>query len=290
MTLSYSPVHDDCAAAKPIDLGEAQVLNVSQRGDGRQKILKVACDTGFIILKCYGLKRTRLRALVRQFGSFFLIKKSSVTARGRRATEIAVMTLWKREGFDVPTLYDLPELPPDFPCCIAMEWIPGPTLVETLRDENNSLDFKKEIIARYAGLWAKRHARAIELNEPRLLQENPTLSHVFYSDGRLVHFDFEIVFTWKKDMERLIRREIVGVVHSLAKAGREHFEPLLNTLLDNYPELSHFRQAVAELERYGTVPEVGWSAVLHLLTRRRNRYLKRQYFTDILDRALKKRP
>ncbi len=272
-----------------IDLGAAEVLNVSERGDGRQQILKVPCHDGFIILKCYGLKRTRLRALIRQFGSFFLIRKSSVTVSGRRATELAVMSLWKQEGFDVPEVYDLPELPQDFPLCIAMEWIPGPTLVQVLKDESYSPDLKKELIARYAKAWGKRHVRALELNEPRLLQENPTLSHVFYSNDRLVHFDFEIVFTWKKDIERLVRREIVGVVHALAKAGGENFEPLLDTLLDNYPDLSHFRQAVAELNRYGTVPEVGWSAVLHLLTRKRKRYLKRQYFTDVLDRALQKR-
>lgn len=272
-----------------IDLGNAEVLNVSQRGDGRQQILKVPCDDGIIILKCYGLKRTRLRALIRQFGSFFLIRKSSVTVSGRRATEVAVMSLWKQEGFDVPSLFDLPDLPRNFPPCIAMEWIPGPTLVQVLRDEDHPLSVKKEIIARYARIWAKRHARALECNEPRLLQENPTLSHVFYADGRLVHFDFEIVFTWKKDLERLVRREIVGVAHALAKAGGEDFEPLLDTLLDNYPDLSHFRKTVAELNRYGTVPEVGWSAVLHLLTRKRKRYVKRQHFTDVLDRALQKR-
>lgn len=277
------------SASKTIDLGGATVLNVSQRGDGRQKILKVPSDNGFIILKCYGLKRSRLRAMVRQFGSFFLIGKSSVTAGGRRATELAVMTLWKQEGFDVPALYDLPELPRDFPLCIAMEWIPGPTLAEVLRDDGLPLDDKKAIIAQYARIWAKRHAHALELNEPRLLQENPTLSHVFYSNDRLVHFDFEIVFTWKKDLERLVRREIVGVVHSLAKAGEDNFESLLDTLLDNYPDLSHFRRVVAELDRYGTVPEVGWSALLHLLTRKRKRYLKRRPFTAVLDRGLQKR-
>ena len=277
------------SVVKTIDLSQAEVLNVSQRGDGRQRIIKVAHDKGFIILKCYGLKRNRLRALIRQFGSFFLIKKSSVTARGRRKTELAVLRLWNQEGFDVPDVYELSQPPPDYPCCLAMEWIPGPTLAEMLRDGNNTLDFKKDVIRQYARMWAKRHARALEISDARLLQENPTLSHVFFSNGRLVHFDFEIVFTWKKDLERLVRREIVGVLQSLAKAGGEDFEPLLDTLLDNYPELSHFRRTVEELYRYGTVPEVGWSAVLHLLTRKKKRYLKRQQFIDVLDRALQQR-
>jgi hypothetical protein len=159
-----------------------------------------------------------------------------------------------------------------------------------LRDGRIPLTQKKEVIARYSREWGRRHARALELNEPRLLQENPTLSHVFVSGDRLVHFDFEIVFTWKKDLERLVRREIVGVLQSMAKAGGNDFESLLDTLLDNYPDLYHFRQAVEELHRYGTVPEVGWSAILHRLTRGKKRYRKRRHFISTLDRALKARP
>ena len=187
----------------------------------------------------------------------------------------------------MPDVYPLPELPADFPCCIAMEWISGPTIAALLLDKDTPLDHKKNIIARYAGIWAKRHARALALSEPRLLQENPTLSHVFVSNGRLVHFDFEIVFTRKKDLERLVRREIVGVLHSLAKTSEDDFRPLLDTLLDNYPDLTHFRQTARELLDYGTVPMLGWTAGLHRLTRKRKRYRKRMAFVKILNEALK---
>lgn len=274
---------------RPIDLADGQILNTSRRGDGCQQIIKVASGDTHIILKSYGLKRNRLRALIRRIGSFALVKKSSPSISGRYETERAVLNLWNREGFDVPVIYPRPELSRDMPYCTAMEWIPGPTLSEMLRDERIPLARKKEVIARYAREWGRRHARALELNEPRLLQENPTLSHVFVSGDRLVHFDFEIVFTWKKDLERLVRREIVGVLQSMAKAGGDSFEALLDTLLDNYPNLSHFRQAVEELHRYGTVPEVGWSAILHRLTRGKKRYRKRRHFIHTLDRALQAR-
>ena len=273
----------------PIDIRKAQLLNISRRGDGRHRVMKVAHNEKFMVLKCYGLKRSRLKSLFRQLGSLFLVRKSSITAKARHDTELDVLSLWKREGFDVPEVYPLPILPLDTPHCIAMEWIPGPTLAEVLQDDQKPLAYKKEIIARYSRIWGKRHARALELGEPRLLQENPNLSHVFVLRDRLVHFDFEIVFTRKKDLKRLIRREIVGILRSMSKASGDNFSPLLDTLVEAYPDLSHFRQTAWELLLYGTVPVMGWAAIFHRLTRRRKRYSKRLSFTKALGRALKSR-
>jgi hypothetical protein len=273
----------------PIDIRKAQLLNISRRGDGRQRVMKVAHNEKFMVLKCYGLKRSRLKSLFRQLGSLFLVRKSSITAKARHDTELDVLSLWKREGFDVPEVYPLPILPQDTPHCTAMEWIPSPTLAEVLQDDQKSLAYKKEIIARYARIWGKRHARALELGEPRLLQENPTLSHVFVSRDRLVHFDFEIVFTRKKDLKRLIRREIVGILRSMSKASSDNFSLLLDTLLEAYPDLCHFRQTAWELLRYGTVPVMGWTAIFHRITRRKKRYSKRLNFTKTLGWALKSR-
>jgi tRNA A-37 threonylcarbamoyl transferase component Bud32 len=274
---------------KPIDPGKAQVLNISRRGDGGQQVIKVMHDEKFVILKCYGLKRSRLKVLFRQLGSLFLVRKSSITAKARHATELDVLSLWKREGFDVPEVYPLPELSRNIPYCIAMEYIPSPTVAEVLQDHEKSLAFKKEVIARYARGLGKRHAWALDLGEPRLLQENPTLSHVFVSQNRLVHFDFEIVFTRNKDLKRLVRREIVGILRSMSKASGDNFSLLLDTLLETYPDLSHFRQTARELLLYGTVPVMGWTAIFHRLTRRKKRYRKRMSFTKTLGRALKSR-
>jgi len=65
--------------------------------------------------------------------------------------------------------------------------------------------------------------------------------------------------------------------------------PLLDTLLDAYPDLSHFRQTAWELLLYGTVPVMGWTAIFHRLTRGKKRYSKRMNFTKTLARALKSR-
>jgi hypothetical protein len=276
-------------AIKPIDLRKAEVLDTSRRGDGRQRVMKVVHNEKFVILKCYGLKRSHPRVLFRQFGSLFLGGKSSITAKARHDTELDVLAFWRQEGFDVPEVYPLPKLPQDISNCIAMEYISSPTVAKVLQDDQKSLVLKKEVIARYARVWGKRHARALELGEPRLLQEHPTLSHVFVSRDRLVHFDFEIVSTRKKDLERLVRREIVGILRSMAKTSGDGFYPLLDTLLDAYPDLSHFRQTACELLRYGTVPVVGWTAMFHRLMRSKKRYTKRLDFTKTLAKALESR-
>jgi len=270
----------------PIDLDRAEVLDVSRRGDGRQRVLKVVHHGRLMVLKCYGLKRSSWRVAARLIGSHLLVHKSSVRVAARRETELEVLRLWKREHFDVPEVCPLPPLPADAPPCIAMEWIPALPATRVLEDPTRTLDEKKEIVTRFGRAWARRHARALELNEPRLLLENPTLDHVFVSLDRLVHFDFEIVFTRKNDLERLVRREIVGILWSLAKSTGDAFPVLLDVLLDAYRDHALVERTVLELKRYGGVPVLRWTAWFHRLTRWRERYASRAGFTRALESGL----
>lgn len=271
---------------KKIDPSQAEVLDVSRRGDGRQRVLKVEHEGRPLVLKCYGLKRSRMRVVARQFGSLFLVGKSSIRAEARRATELDVLRLWDEEGFGVPEVYDLPGLPDDVPC-IAMEYIPAPTVNDLLKDPARPLEVKQKIISRYAEVWSRRHARAVQLREPRLLLENPTLDHVFVHGMRMVHFDFEIVFTRTTDLERLARREIAGILWSMAKMSGSDFSPLLDAVLTAYPDHTLFEQTANDLLTYGNVPVIGWTAWLSRLTRNRERYTQRLDFARTLQQALR---
>ena len=170
-----------------------------------------------VVLKCYGRKERPVRVALRQFGSLFIVGKSSITPGARCKTEHDVINLWRREGFDVPSLLAVPVPDPDLEPCLAMEWIPGTTLARVLLDSGVPVSRKQDLINRFTVILGRRHARAMSLKEPRLLFENPTFDHVFLSGERLVHHDFEIVFTGKRNIERLVRREIVGFLCSLAK-------------------------------------------------------------------------
>lgn len=241
----------------PSGLENALVLNVSERGDGRHRVLRIEHEGMPIVVKCYGLKRNRFRAVLRQFGSRVIVGKSSVTAKGRCRTERETLNLWHNEGFDVPRVYsiDFPSLEP----CLAMDWIPGLTLSDLIQSSEESLETKKDLIRRFTEIMARRHERALALNEPRLLFEHPTLNHLILSGDRLVHFDFEIVFTWKRDLERLVRRELAGFIRPLVRKSREEeTDGLLEMMVRTYPEKVRLRHVLNELEQFGSVPVVHW--------------------------------
>lgn len=266
-------------------LENAVVLNVSKRGDGRHRILKVEHEGRPLVVKCYGLKRNSLRAVLRQFGSLVIMGKSSVTAKGRCRTERETLTLWHNEGFDVPRVYpiDFPSLQP----CLAMEWIPGPTLSALIQSTEESLETKKDLIKRFTEILARRHDQALALNESRLLFEHPTLNHVIVSGDRLVHFDFEIVFTWKRDLGRLVRRELAGFIRPLVRKSRkEEIDGLLEIMVRTYPGTAYLEHMLIELEQFGSVPVVHWLEGFQRLTLFRRKTNTRT--ATALARALRK--
>ncbi|MCJ7616368.1 MAG: hypothetical protein MUO43_07515 [Desulfobacterales bacterium] len=258
----------------PMEIRNAEVLDVSTRGDGHHRVLKVIHKERPLVLKCYGLKRSRIRTIIKQFGYFMVEGKSSFSASGRCKTEREVLELWRSEGFDVPQLFF-----PDFLSnisipCLAMEWIPGKTLAEVFQDCEIPLSRKKELIERFAGVLGNRHKRALKLQDYRFIFGHPTFSHVMLSGDRMVHFDFEIVYR-KGHMESIIRREISGFIYSLAKSSKSQFPDLLKTLVSAYPDYSRIGLALNELQRYGAVPVMGWLKIYFKYFNRSKRYRRR---------------
>jgi tRNA A-37 threonylcarbamoyl transferase component Bud32 len=253
---------------------QAQVLAASKRGDGSHRVLKIEYQGKHAVVKCYGLKGSRLQALSRQFGSRLLLGKSTYTARGRCATERSVLELWRREGFDVPAVVDFALLEKAGQPCLAMEWVTGPLLSKIIRDADEPLARKKELIARFAETAGRRHARALELHEPGLVFKHPTFSHVIVSGERLVHFDFEQALTHTGAIERYIRHEIAGFLHALPRADRQLFSALFTAFSAGYPDRQRLDLVIAELQRFGTVPLAPWLEPFGWLFLRFRRYQK----------------
>ena len=82
------------------------------------------------MLKHFGEKRGWLLTSLRQLGYRLGLGKSSIRARDRFATELALLRLWRAEGVDVPEVYAAGEGGTLF---IAMEYCPGPNLKDVLR-------------------------------------------------------------------------------------------------------------------------------------------------------------
>lgn len=236
----------------------AAVLAASTRGDGTHRVLKVDLQGGPAVVKCYGRKGSRLQALSRQFGSRLLLGKSSYTARGRHDTERLALELWRREGFDTPRILDVEQLWQAGQPCLAMEFVPGQLLSKVLRSADEPLDRKKALVARFAETAGRRHARALELREPRLVFKHPTFSHVIVSGERLVHFDFEQTLTYAGNTERYARHEIAGFLCGLPYPDQETFFQLFNSFCAGYSDRGRIALVVNELRRFGTVPLAAW--------------------------------
>ncbi|MEI6125856.1 MAG: hypothetical protein WCQ99_04805 [Pseudomonadota bacterium] len=253
---------------------EAEVLSLSRKGDGNHRVLKVLYEGRPLILKCYGLKVGRLRAALRQYGVRLLIGKSAYSVEGRFQTERRVLELWRREGFDVPRVSTPAFLSKINQPCLALEWISGPTLAGVLRSPEESLDRKKELIKKFAQAMGERHERALSLREPQFMFEHPTFNHVIVSGDRLVHFDFEIAFTQKNNIERIARHEIAGFLYAMPRSNREHFPCLLESLVTAYPDRPRIKQTLTELKTFGTVPLLGWLELFQKYFRFFKRYKK----------------
>lgn len=265
---------------------EAEVLSLSKKGDGTHRVLKVVYEGKPLVLKCYGLKTGRLQAFLRQYGVRLLIGKSAYSVEGRFHTEGEVLKLWRREGFDVPELFT-PQFLDDIPQpCLALEWVPGSTLASVLRSPEASLDQKQALICRFADVMGRRHRRAIETGEPRLIFEHPTFNHIIVAGERLVHFDFEIAFTLKQNVERLVRHELGGFLYAMPRSHREHSPKLLETFVGAYPHRPRMKQVLSELRQYGTVPLAGWLELFQKCFRYFTRYNKIAEAARILDTSL----
>ena len=237
---------------------EAHVLSISENGDGTHRVLTIEHEGAPLAIKCYGRKTGRLQAALRQYGVRHIIGKSDYSTNGRFQTERSVLKLWRSLGFDVPEI-----LSPDFLAgiqqpCLALEWISGPTLAEVVRDPETPLEHKQELIARFAAITGKRHEEALRLREPRLLFEHPTFSHVFVSNERLVHFDFELVFTRTDCVERTIRHETAGFLKAVLRADSAISAELMQSFIAAYPDKHRIKKIVYDLQRFGTVPFLGW--------------------------------
>lgn len=252
----------------------AEVLAESRRGDGSHRVLKIQHQGSPVVVKCYGLKGSRLQALSRQFGSRLLLGKSSYTARGRCDTERSVLELWRREGFDVPAVLDLAQLAQAGQPCLALEFVPGELMSKRIRSSEVSLARKKELVARFAQTAGRRHSRAIELSEPGLIFKHPTFSHIIVSGERLFHFDFEQALTHAGSINRYIRHEIAGFLHALPRADTALFAELFSAFRAGYPDRQRLDLVISELERFGTVPLADWLEPLGFLFMRFKRYRK----------------
>ena len=188
------------------------------------------------ILKVYRCRRGRARDALSLFSGVFMERKRPVDALGRRETEHETLALWEREGFRVPRVLAGP--PPEWLGAHPYLWIEdtaGQPLLWALADPAVSQEQKQAWLVSLAQTTQRRQRRAIELKEPLLIQEHPTLKHVLvHGAADLVTIDLENGFRPGYPLLYAIAYELAGMVRSIPPVdGREEMELLfLESLAD----------------------------------------------------------
>ncbi len=155
--------------------------------------------------------------------------------RSRHATERAALTLWAREGFDVPRIYDKP-LPPNLdPPALWMEFCPGPLLADILCDETVSWEEKARQLTRLGKESGRRHQRAVELAEPLLIQKHGSIVHTLLYQDRMVTIDLEGSFQPGFDLTEALAQELSGYLRSIAKHSGENADQAFQAFIHGYP-------------------------------------------------------
>ena len=236
--------------AKPGPGIEVHEITRSERGDGRQRISRVRAGRRTYILKQYGLKRSRIRALLRAIGHATFAGKSSIRATARRKTESDTLALWAEAGIDVPRTLGSVDYPDDTTAPhLALEWVSGRDLRDVLSDPQMPLDERLAIVSSFARVCGKRHELAETQREPRFIFEHPTLCHIIVDGDRLVHIDLEIVFTRPRRIESRVHREIVSFLRAFAKLRSVEGDLYIDRFITSYPDRARLRRLVRETRR-----------------------------------------
>ncbi len=227
----------------------ARLLERGGRAGGN-RVCVVESPEGPRVLKLYRGRKQAWREPFRWFGHL-LEGKRSTRPVARYETERESLALWKREGFDVPATYDDPLPVGVAPPALWMEYCPGPTLRDVVRDARVAPAQRQELLRRFGHEVARRQARAIQDKQPLLIHEHASVFHVLVSGERLVNFDLEGGYRAHVSLPRALEQELGGLVRSLLRAAPEHIEPLVDALVDGYTAGEGAPQQLREIATRG---------------------------------------
>lgn len=168
------------------------------------------------ILKVYRRRRSKARDLLSLFSGALLERKRPIDAPSRQATEKACLELWTAEGYRVPRVLEGPE--PDWVQAphLWMEDTPGQRLLFALAEPDIPRARKEAWLHKVAQETLARQRRALELSEPLLIPEHPTLKHVLvHRDDDLVTIDLENAFRPGYPLLYAIAYELASLLRSI---------------------------------------------------------------------------
>lgn len=236
------------------------------------------------LLKVYRPRRrgAALRETLRSIGHQLFEGKRGTAPRDRQRTESVVLRLWSAHGFDVPAVIERPIPPEVRDPALWLEWCPGRTLDAALSADACDLAAARDLAERLAREQARRHQKALELSEPLLAMEHPSIVHVLASGGRLVTIDFENAYRRGFRAAEAVARELAGTLRSFIRRLPDRGEALFDAYVAAYPHRDLLRAAAESTLRGGGIP----GALRRFRDRRReNRPSKVEVMAWVMERA-----
>jgi tRNA A-37 threonylcarbamoyl transferase component Bud32 len=211
----------------------------------RRGNLVFRCEGGGepVILKVYRRRRGLWRQPFAEFSQRFVEGKRGIGAARRRATEVAALSAWRRHGCDAPRVLDR-----EAPAWIGglpflfMEHIAGRNLRDALADPASAASERLALVGALAASCGLRHRRALDADEPLLVQEHPATQHVLVSDGRLVTFDLENAYAPGFSVPTALAYELSSTLRSLS-ALDDADETLVGAYVGGYGETGILRES-----------------------------------------------
>jgi len=220
----------------PADGATAVALDRSSRGRGLHGIFLIESGDRQWVIKSYGRSRGPLHTAFSRMAAY-LTGRSAGDPQSRFLTEKKALDIWRQNGFEV---FQQPGQPPpvgiDLPH-LVLEYVSGPTLKKYFADPGIVKSDKLSLFRRFILEWGRRHYLAKALGNRYLIQKHATFQHVLVSsDGRLIFYDFETVYTRPYSLPAIIAREICGYMRSLfGVVAGEDFNDFLEVLIAEYP-------------------------------------------------------
>jgi hypothetical protein len=187
-----------------------------------------------LVLKLYRFRRSRFRETCKDFSQQRLEGKRGAHATARYETERQSLAVWMREGFGVVPPVDQPLPEGVEPPAMWLEYCPGRTLDRVISDPAVGEADKQSVLGRLAASMTPRHARALELREPLLVQEHAALTHVFVHADQLLVFDLETGYRPGFPVLEALAQEVAGYARSVLKFGGTDGPALLEAFVSGY--------------------------------------------------------
>ncbi len=224
-------------------------LNANTRMTDSNCLLHFRDETQELIIKHY--LRKPLNAKMIKYRVLELFKKQIPieyrSPGARRRFEAECLQLWRRRGFRVPAVMEVPARYSAREPVLALEFIPGERLDHFLAAESRSPEDKIAGLRMVFEEMSTRHCSAIFEEEHRLIHFDANIRNLILNGSEVVHLDFEMG-RLGEEIDRSAAREVLKLsLQAAARLGPAQLESIAGLLVNAYGIMHVLQRIIKEV-------------------------------------------